>query len=356
MPGEWIEAKARGIYARFFAGEWSELGDGTLQGECPAAHRHTGRSARTDARVHLKYGANGETPGCYCLHTSCGGELAKMNEDFREELFRKDGSRPKTTTDAGVVKCAPRPKGAGVPQYNEAKLRGLVRSVPEVGAEWFEERSPVDPRGLRPGDFLERVFDPGQRVMVFADYFSQGDFLWEVGKGGYRLAKTEGVRAVRSELPTDGGKDGVWFLSNPVDGRWHPNPRREGRRSRRSEESVTQWRHVVLESDVAAGELWLRFLAMAPLAIVAIYSSGGRSWHALVRVDQPDKPSFDTLLRDSLKKSLPVIGADAGALTPVRLTRLPGCTRGGRLQRCIYLNPKADPDAPDPITNLKPLR
>jgi len=32
-------------------------------------------------------------------------------------------------------------------------------------------------------------------------------------------------------------------------------------------------------------------------------------------------------------------GADPAALTPVRLTRLPGCLRGGKEQKLIYLNP-----------------
>jgi hypothetical protein len=35
-----------------------------------------------------------------------------------------------------------------------------------------------------------------------------------------------------------------------------------------------------------------------------------------------------------------MIGADPGAMTPVRLTRLPGCTRRGKEQKLIYLNPK----------------
>jgi hypothetical protein len=98
--------------------------------------------------------------------------------------------------------------------------------------------------------------------------------------------------------------------------------------------------------------LWLRFLAMIPLAIVAIYSSGGHSLHALVRVDQPDKPAFDAILRESIKKTLPVVGADPGAMTPVRLTRLPGCTRGGKEQRLIYLNPGAKWTAPVAIAQL----
>jgi len=355
MPGEWIEGKARGLYAKHFGAEWQEISPGMLQGECPERGAHGKKSAKTDARVFLSYGPGGETPGCYCLHSSCSAALAARNEAFRAELFAKDPNmQTGPVVDAGVVKRAPRREDPNVPKFSEGKLRGLVHGQPPVSPEWFMERSPVDPRGVTPGFFLERVFDPGQRVLVFSNYYSQGDSVGVGGGGGFRWGPREGVRAARSDLPTDGGKDGIWFLSNPVDGKWHPNPRREGKLSRRSEEGVTQWRHVVLESDVAEEGLWLRFLAMAPLAIAAIYSSGGRSWHALVRVDQPDKPSFDTFLRDTLKRSLPVIGADPGALTPVRLTRLPGCTRKGNLQRLIFLNPLARPSDPRAIAEMRP--
>jgi hypothetical protein len=249
--------------------------------------------------------------------------------------------------------------------------------------------------------------------LVFTSFYSQGEYLWEVGRGGFRLGDKPGVKAVRSNLPRDGGKEGVWYLCQPVSGQWAANERRGGKESRRSEESVTRWRHVVLECDeektlrkrayaledaakaadpdtawaalakgggerwaaeaFPAGDwaerakvlhweaaqvpgLWLRFLAMMPLAIVAIYSSGGHSLHALVRVDQPDKPTFDALLRESIKKSFPLFGADPGALTPVRLTRLPGCTRGGTEQRLIYLNPAADWAKPAAIATLPKAR
>ena len=218
------------------------------------------------------------------------------------------------------------------------------------------ERSPVDPRGLGPGEFIEHAFAPGERVLVASNYKGQGDFLWEVGRGGYRLAAERGVSAVRSKLPTDGGKDGIWYLCNPVDGRWYANPRQAGKFSRRSAESVTAWRHLVLESDEAPADLWLRFLARVPMPVVAIYSSGGRSWHALVRVEMEDKASFDAYLRQEAKRVLPVLGADPGAMTPVRLTRLPGCTRGGRLQELIYLNPRPDVRKPVLIRDMPKLR
>ena len=102
------------------------------------------------------------------------------------------------------------------------------------------------------------------------------------------------------------------------------------------------------EAEVLDGQalqvpgLWRRFLAAMPLQVVALYTSGGASLHALVRVDRKDKPSFDTLLRTHAKRILPMFGADPGAMTPVRLTRLPGCTRKNREQRLLWLNPAPD--------------
>lgn len=417
MAGEWIPEKARRLAGEMFPGQWAELADGTLQGECPGAHLHTGRSAKTDCRIHVSYGTAGQSPGIYCLHGSCKGVLEDLNKAFRDALFAKDGDwKPSAgeAANAGVVRQAPRPREGWIPEFNISKLRGMVQAVPVVSEAWFMERSPVDPRRIGPGEFLELAFRPGERVMVFTEFKGPGDFLWEVGKGGYRLGSQRGVKAVRSKLPVDGGQDGVWFLSNPVDGKWYPNPRREGIYSRRSMESVTGWRHLVLECDeekalkrmagalreaaaVTKGHreifkkwrmqpkwmdevmafkpretwlpwaeqlereaaevpgLWMRFLAMAPVAIKAIYSSGGASLHALVVVDMKDKASFDTFLRQSAKRIYPMIGADPAAMTPVRLTRLPGCTRGGRQQKLIYLNPNPSPDGV-PIRDLVHVR
>jgi hypothetical protein len=416
QKGEWIPEKARKLAPKFFPGEWEDKGV-IWEGHCPAAGRHSHGSAKTDARVYLTYGPQGQPPGLYCLHNSCRSELDSMNQRFRDALFDKSdlpGGGAQAKAGAQVVARAPVRREAWIPPFRFDHLAGVVRSVPEVSPEWFEARSPVRPRRLTSGEFLEQVFRPGERALIFTDFYSQGDFLWEVGKGGFRLAEERGVKAARSALPTDGGDQGVWFLSNPVTGQWYPNPRRAGRFSRRSEEAVTAWRYLVLECDesktlrkqafalreaaelveadrkprleqagsekwveavlarpVASwGELaarfeeqarkvpglWFRFLAMAPLAIVAVYSSGGDSWHALVRVDCATKVDFDTLLRKFAKRTLPLLGADPGAMTPVRLTRLPGCTRRGNLQRLIYLNPQATPATPKPIRDLPPLR
>jgi hypothetical protein len=167
---------------------------------------------------------------------------------------------------------------------------------------------------------------------------SQGDFLRVVGDKSYRLAQERGVRGVESELPVRGA-EGVWFLNQPVTGQWLPN--REGKFSRRSEDNVCGWVHWVMESDSAPEELWLRFLTICPMPVKAIYSSGGRSWHALVQCSYRTKSEMDADLARA-KRSLSILGADPGALTALRLTRLPGCKRGMREQRLIYLDPTGD--------------
>jgi hypothetical protein len=87
------------------------------------------------------------------------------------------------------------------------------------------------------------------------------------------------------------------------------------------------------------------------LPISAIYDSGGDSIHALVRVDAESKAQWDEG-RDAIKPHLIKLGADPGALSGVRLTRLPNCRRENKkqLQRLLYLT-----DSPDCVPICKKL-
>ena len=238
------------------------------------------------------------------------------------------------------VKAAPKRRDESIPKYDAEKLVAVVKAAPVAASrpEYFMERSPVDPRSVTGAEFLDLMFKPADRVLVFTDLRSQGDFLHEVGKGSYRLGAEKGVKAVASALPSRGA-EGVWFLNQPITGQWLPN--REGKFSRRSEDNVCGWVHWVMESDSAPEELWLRWLSISPAPVKAIYSSGGRSWHALVRCSYRTKIEMDADLARA-KRSLSILGADPGALTALRLTRLPGCKRGMREQRLIYLDPTGD--------------
>lgn len=211
--------------------------------------------------------------------------------------------------------------------------------------DWFAARSYADPALLKSEDFLSLLY-AGEKVLIFSDDRSQGQALWP-----------------DEPIPTSSGDRGMWYLANPVSGLTHENPR-TGKPSRRSEESVTRWKFALLESDEADPSIWLGALAKANLPISAIYSSGGRSVHALLRVRGPgtglaslkgagSKAEWD-LWANAQKATLARFGADTKALTAVRLTRLPQQYRGAKLQKLLYVNPH--PPYGERIMDRAPLR
>lgn len=209
--------------------------------------------------------------------------------------------------------------------FDPEKLRALAKGWREcVNVCWLADRSAVDPSQLSAGDFLRLLYGEGKKILCFTEQKSQGQALWP-------------------EQPAPrGARDGVWFLPQPVNGEMLPNPR-TGNMSRRSEESVTDFRYMVLESDEADVRDWLGFLVQIPLRIDAIYTSGGRSVHALVRVDCVTKREWDAY-KAELAPTLNLLclgGLDPAVITAVRLTRLPGCWRGDRLQKLLYVRPAA---------------
>lgn len=276
---------------------------------------------------------------------------------------------------------APRSEREEIPPYDEQKLRTYVEAVPPLTREHLKRVSPVKVETATAADFLEVLYGDRERVLIFTEFYSQGDFLYQVGSGGCRLSQERGVKAVVSPLPTR-SREGVWFLCNPVSGKWQPIESQRKRErlpadvcgppavreipakwGRRSWQSVTSYRYAVLESDCAPEDLWLRALVKMPCPIVAIYSSGGKSLHALVRIDAASKLQWDLWVRGrnqgthgrvaSLMSLVCPLGADPNALTAVRLTRLPFCHREGtkapgkgyqrynepRMQELVYLNP-----------------
>jgi hypothetical protein len=227
--------------------------------------------------------------------------------------------------------------GEGIPPKPEFKPETLKRIASKASGigdvvRFISERSPVRVETQDSASVLRRLYrrGSGEKILIFTEMKSPGQFLWEADKSDVTQ---------NHHLPT--GDDGVWFLPQPVDGEFHPNPRLDGKLSRRSEESVTAWRYAVLESDEADADDWLRCLVQVPLRIACICESGGRSIHALVRVDAASKADWDSRI-GAIKSILITLGADRGALSAVRLSRLPQAERGERVQRLLYLNAQPD--------------
>lgn len=329
---------------------------------CPGRHLHSSKNGTRDFRVILD-----DAPTGYCFHSSCAAAVETFNKELRRRIgIAESSENPVQSSCDFMSKVANAPRDASKskrPPFDIERLKDFAKKCPVVATQpWLKERSPVRFSGP-PGEnqaieFLEALYEEGERVLVFENFYSQGDFLFEKGKGTYRLGEKPRISAVPSPLP-EGGREGIWFLVQPVCGTWKPNGRNlktsgQPKLGRRHGDCVTAWKYAVLESDDAPEALWLEALVQLPLPIVAIYTSGGRSVHALVRVDCQSKAAFD-LLRDEMIQVLSPLGADAAAITAVRLSRLPGMLRGGsrkkegsieqysspRPQELLWLNPNA---------------
>jgi len=332
------------------------LDDG-LFAPCPGAAKHSKSGGRRDFRVVLD-GA----PTAFCFHSSCAGEVEAFNKELRRRIWMEEHGGLPSRAQPGWEGLPQEPKAKipNMPEINMAMVEEFTRGMPSLDTGWFARRSPVDVKDLSTADFLDALYYDEERVCVFTEYFSQGEFLFWRGRGSYRLAKDKGVKAVPSNLPTT-GREGVWYLVQPVSGKWEINPdppKKDPERhfwTRRSKVNVTSWRYFVLESDKLDDDLWFKVVAALKLPIVAIYTSGGRSIHALVKYQVTTTAGWDGV-KNALKQVVCPLGADPAALTAVRLSRLPGCMREGtkdsqgryvkypspRKQRLLYLNPRAE--------------
>jgi len=235
------------------------------------------------------------------------------------------------------------------PDFDAAKLARIAAKLDGIDPAWFAARSSIRPDTRTPASFLHALYEQGEMVLVFDVYKSQGQHVWTCKQPPFDARELDSFRT--------GKEQGVWYLTNPIDGIYKPtgqkNPDGRDKVSRRTWQNVTSWRFMVVESDKADPAHWLAALAQMPLRIAAIYTSGGRSIHALVRLDAGSKAEWDDRC-EAIQPALVTLGADAGALSAVRLSRLPGCERveKGAFQTLYYLNP--DP-AETPICELPAL-
>lgn len=306
---------------------------------CPGAALHTTAGGRRDCRITFDP-AGQEMPKCHCFHASC----ADARGAFMRDLYRAINAEKRgAAAPAAAEKRAPALPQA--PTHVPAPRAGIdMAAVGRIAAA----AAPITPADLLaaspipiptdrlrwPTLLLDNLYSAGQRVLIFTAFRSQGQFLYEVGRGAYRLGDKPGIKAVPSPRLPHGGSAGVWYMTAPVQGTWQPNPNntRNGivMYGRRHAACCTACPYAVIESDTLPADVWLRILSRLHYPIAAVYTSGGKSIHTLVRVDAPTAEAFAPH-RVQFLRTLVRLGADPAAITAVRLSRLPGCIRGEKL-------------------------
>ena len=135
---------------------------------------------------------------------------------------------------------------------------------------------------------------------------------------------SDDIGAVFGDYDPEGG---AWIRFNPVDGKGIRN------------ENVTAFRHALVESDDMPVGDQLHFLHEMHLPIAVLVHSGGKSLHAVVRVDAHNYEEYRervSFLYDTCEKH--GMHIDRQNKNPSRMSRMPGVIRGSAKQYIIESN------------------
>ncbi len=179
--------------------------------------------------------------------------------------------------------------------------------------------------------FIQTVFDPNDLV-AFVTQTNQNEHgrYYPAGAGTYGIKaqnlidsfnKNNNVEDAIGDYNHDAG---VWVRVNPMNGKGV------------GDKNVSKFKYTLVESDETNIENQLQTIYKLRLPCAAITYSGGKSIHALVKVDAQDKDEYtkrvEFIYKTLESKDFPV---DKNNKNASRLTRLPGVYRGDELQTLI---------------------
>lgn len=209
----------------------------------------------------------------------------------------------------------------------------IARGDGATEADWFEA-SPVridwEPGPKDAAHLLRVLYRPWEHVFC-----------------GERYGGADGVRMAADWIAAfdDGRPVPPHFIPNPLTGREHPLP--GGKLSKRGDSAVAGFLYAVAEFDGLSKPEQLAFwwgFRTAP--IVALIDSGGKSVHAILRVECETRADWEREIEGKLfPRVLVPLGCDPQCRNEARLSRLPGHYRAekGAWQRLLYLNPEGTP-------------
>lgn len=234
--------------------------------------------------------------------------------------------------------------------YDEIDLNGSISyEAPSdriVGEGWAEHREIEEPKDWNPitelSRYLETLFSPDEVFGYVASSFEkpdkEGRMKWvPANKGIYttkvgdmlqelRKAKKEG-KTLKDVIGQYNEAAGAWIRFNPLDGHGVNN------------ENVIDFRYALVESDTMDIEAQNGIIRQLNLPVAVLVHSGGKSLHAIVRIDADDIKEYQSrvnYLYDICRKNGMVI--DTQNRNPSRLSRLPGCQRGEKRQFIVDTN------------------
>lgn len=206
-----------------------------------------------------------------------------------------------------------------------------------VDPRWVEEQEFHLPDIWEPAQqlkrYLQALFEPDEYVAYVTESFMAADRR-RPAKGCWDRTAGQLIK----ELDACGGdvgkvmgdcdpEIGAWICFNPVDG------------TGRKDANVTSYRYALVECDNMEPGKQLAAIHQMELPCAALVYSGGKSIHAIVRVNAPDYAEYrkrvDYLYATCQKNGLTL---DQQNRNPSRLSRMPGILRAGQKQALLETN------------------
>ena len=183
-------------------------------------------------------------------------------------------------------------------------------------------------------EYLETLFRPEDFIGYCTQfYFDDKENKWKPSQTNYRCTAGHIIESLKSKrnaekaFGTLNQQAGVYIRFNPLDGKGEGNG------------NVTRWKHCLIESDKDSIEKQYGIFKAMNIPITFLVNSGGKSLHAIVRVDAENEGQYKERVRDLYefcKKS--GLTPDEQDKNASRFSRLPGIKRGEKWQYIVARN------------------
>lgn len=194
---------------------------------------------------------------------------------------------------------------------------------------------PVPDKYNAKGEMLEyfrTLFQPDDFVGYCVNFFQDEKKDWKPSQTQYRRTAGDIIEklehgTIEKALGTLNPHAGAYVRFNPLDGKGENNA------------NVTRWKYCLIESDTDSIEKQYSLFKEMNLPIVFLISSGGKSLHAITRVDADNPQQYKQRVRELYefceKNGLK---PDTQDKNESRFSRLPGVRRGDKWQYIVERN------------------
>ena len=221
--------------------------------------------------------------------------------------------------------------------YWHAYRNGWESGFSDDGSSWKAKKATDVPKPLdldpvqQAVTQLELLFEQGEQVNVsVVAKWDEKKRKWQPGDGGTCYERDDLIeRLQRNDFGGVLGRfqpeAGVWLCQNPTNGQG------------RGKDRTTAYRHALIESDDIPVADQIRIMRELDLPITTLTMSGGKSVHAMVRVNA-DGPNHYEERVQQLHEICNAVGlkVDPANKDSGRLTRLAGIRRGTQRQTLLY--------------------